>query len=125
MLHKDDNEYFNNLKEIGFKVAALECIKVKKIEPKRVCSGRTVGLCYCTQQRITIVVRQRDTQSWGGEWHNRRPHEKVLKTLAHELAHLQEFQNHGKTGHGKRFKAYMANLEEKVKTEDSYGTKLL
>lgn len=116
MQHEADIEYFNKLKELGCEVARKYGINVNYIKPKRRCGMGSFGLAFLQDRGISIEVRDRDLMRDGGKWHKQRHTDECnLNTLAHELAHLQEYQAHGKTGHGPRFKAYMAPLLQTVK----------
>ena len=114
MLHEPDIDYFERLKTIGYAIAKQDNIRVACIEPKRRAGG-AVGLAYVMEDRICIQVRDKKLKSDGGEWAKQRyQHDFNLTTLAHELAHIKEYQLHGKTNHGKRFKEYEAELKEAV-----------
>jgi len=120
MLHPDDTEYFANLREIGLRVALMEGIAVRVIEPKRRPSADgALGLAYCFEQRISVQVRPKAYKQDGGAWFARHSHERNLLTLAHELAHLKEYQTHGETGHGPRFRQYEAALVAVVTAENA------
>lgn len=115
MLHPDDVAYFEDLRALGLRIAAAEGIAVAVIEPKRrPNSDGAYGLAYCSENRISIQIRPKAPADCGGQWFARHPHPRNLLTLAHELAHLLEYQRHGKTGHGPRFRGYEADLMAKV-----------
>ena len=110
MQHPDDVQYFERLRAIGFEIAKANNIRCLVIEPKRRAGG-AYGLAYLSECRISIEVRGKELMRDGGEWaKNRYRHACNLHTLAHELAHLQEHQTHGKTGHGPRFRTYETSL---------------
>jgi hypothetical protein len=122
MLHPDDVEYFKHLREVGMNVAAQAGISVAVLEPKRRPNADGAsGLAYCAEQRISIQVRPKKPAYDGGAWFARNPHKHNLKTLAHELAHLKEYQAHGATGHGPRFREYEAALLEVVNAANLNG----
>jgi hypothetical protein len=112
MLHPDDVSYFDTLQAIGFEVAEQAQIKVKVIEPKRRPSiDGAYGLAYYWEDLISICVRSKMPAREGGAWtKNRFPHTRNLHTLAHELAHLWEWQEHQKVSHSKRFQECEAML---------------
>lgn len=112
MLHPDDVQYFERLRALGERVAAAAGIRCDVIEPKRR-PGGAHGIAYVAERRIAIEVRHKAYVCDGGAWAARRyQHADNVRTLAHELAHLQEHQRYGETGHTPRFKAIERELME-------------
>ena len=66
------------------------------------------GCCFVRQGIVHLVLRFKHPQT--GQWMpGARPEADVWKTLAHELAHLEE------TRHSPRFYALMNTLEQDIK----------
>lgn len=108
-LHEDDVEYFLSLIPIAMQAAKENGLELLEMEPKkRPQTG--YGLCYAEQKLISVAVRDKATQAFGGQWaKGRYRHEFVLETIAHEIAHLQH-QNHSK-----EFKLLESQVLETVK----------
>lgn len=92
-LHKDDVAYFASLIPLAFHAAEKHGLQLVAMEPKsRPQTG--YGNCYIAEKRIVIAVRDKSTKAFGGEWATSRYRDAfVLRTIAHELAHLR-FPNH-------------------------------
>lgn len=117
--HPDDVEYFEQLRALGEKVAAAAGIRCDVIEPKRR-PGGVWGVAYVNERRIGIEVRFKAYAYDGGEWAPmRHSHDENVETLAHELAHLLEYQRYGSTGHTPRFKAIERELVELARELDT------
>lgn len=116
-LHPDDVEYFERLCKLGFELAAANGIEVSEIKPKRP-GGSSTGRAYLAERRISIEVRDKDPEWWGTGWHAARyPHLENLHTLAHELAHLKQYQETGATSHNDAFKQVAFDLYEQLKAK--------
>jgi hypothetical protein len=76
------------------------------VEPKRrPLPFRAAGLCYSNERRIAIALRYRDEAEHGGGWWSiPLLKDKVLKTVAHEVAHLAH------PNHSREFRELTAKL---------------
>lgn len=112
-LHPRDVRLWREVVRIGIETARAFKLPLWSISPSNTgdCEGTddyrsAYGWCRPELGRINIVPRFRTVS---GGWEKRRPKEDILRTLAHELAHLRV------RGHGKRFAATMDRIHEHIK----------
>lgn len=91
-LHPDDEGYFEVIKEMSFRLAAKFDLDLEKVEYKKHPGRVVLGMCAPWTKHIKILIRTAKNGHWSAK---RLPDHVIMKTVAHELAHLK-FYDHGK-----------------------------
>lgn len=113
LLHPRDRAFWVELVGIAWETARALGLPLAFVHPSNTgdCEGSddyrsNYGWCNPALGLVYIVPRFRTAS---GGWEKRRPKEDILRTLAHELAHLRV------CGHGKRFALTMDRIHEHIK----------
>jgi predicted metal-dependent hydrolase len=112
-IHPDDLQTFEQARELAYKLAAYIKEELRAFEHKRrPLFGGAVGLCYCAERRISVVIRHKHRASEGGGWFKKPlPKQFIFDTVAHEVAHLVYPK------HSKEFYALEEELIERIPIE--------
>lgn len=112
LLHPDDVQNFKIAEQTAYWLAVGTGKCIKTFEPKRrPLAGGALGVCYCNERRISVVFRWRHPAGDGRGWYKKPlSMEEVLKTVAHEVAHLTH------PNHSKEFKELEKKLLVKVQS---------
>lgn len=105
-IHPNDHALLHHAEVTAYRLAVACGANLVTVEPKRrPLSDGALGVCYCDEGRIGIVLRFKHRVSDGGAWYKRPlPLDMVMRTVAHEVAHLLYPQ------HGSEFKALELQL---------------
>lgn len=109
-VHPHDIHLAVQMRDIAHQVAKDYRLPLTEVEFIANAGGRgceALGYCYMGMGKIQIVIRFRHPKT--GEWMGRRPEADIWRTVAHELAHLEQAR------HGARHKQLTETLENDIR----------
>lgn len=114
-LHEEDIPLFRLLELAAWRHAVWQKLPLKVFEPKRrPLETHAFGLCHPKEGRICVAVRWKKLS---GFWMDCPiSAEKLIETVAHELAHLRNFP--GESDHGPKWRRLFRDIHDWMRDED-------